>query len=103
MSLLSIRSTMSIDPNDPLVKLESYLDAGLFNKSYRKAMQSNKKDRPKKYSIDVNKLKELCSQELSWEDIGRKLNIDAETIRRYAKGLEIHKKNMPKTKSKKPN
>jgi hypothetical protein len=98
MSLLSIRSTMLIDPNDPLVKLESDLEAGLFDESYKKLMQSNKKGRPKKYSIDVNQLKELCSQALSWEDIGRKLNIDAETVRRYARFWEIHKNNIPKTK-----
>jgi hypothetical protein len=96
MTLLSIRSTMPIDFNDPLVKLESDLENGKFDESYKKLMQSN---RPKKHFIDINLLKDLCNQPLTWKQIGDILNINCETVRRYAKTWDIHKNNMPKIKA----
>jgi hypothetical protein len=87
---------MPIDLNDPLVKLESDLENGKFDESYKKLMRST---RPKKHFIDIDLLKDLCKQPLTWQQIGDILNINSETVRRYAKTWDIHKNNMPKTKA----
>lgn len=93
-SVWEVLASMPIDPDEPLLAVEQNIKNRMYDKQFYKRKRAS--THKHKIEIDIHKVRELCSQPLTWGQIGAILGVSDSKVRAFAQIHGIKKTHTPR-------
>jgi hypothetical protein len=92
IDIFDVLSITTPEEDQRLLELEARIYEETCDQEYYSTPRSTKK---KPYDFDIDQLRELCTQQLTWQQIAEKLGDTSQRVRDFAKANGIQKKRSP--------